>query len=115
MLSEELTNSRWFRGCPMYVIFNKYDEFCQLIQRVPFSSKIPDYHGRNNDPEDIIRFMSETIRNRAIDRPSHQLIFLPPINALNQPEVQSAFGLIFANLESLAPRNFLDDEVVNDE
>lgn len=98
-LSDEITNSRWFVGRPIFIVLNKYDQFCELLPTVPFSSKIKDYHG-SEDPASVIKWIQDDIKSKAKSQEvSDRLTFLPPMSAHNPDDCRSMIDAVLAKLE----------------
>ena len=60
-IGNELINNQIWIETPVFVILNKYDEFCEMINTIPFGSKVLDYHGPN-EPNAIIQWICDDIR-----------------------------------------------------
>ena len=69
--------SRWFKDAPIIIILNKYDQLCELIQPLPFGSKVSNYHGLDK-AESIVQWIQDDFRMCAKQLAGH-LICLPPI------------------------------------
>lgn len=60
-IGAELINNPIVINSPIFIILNKFDEFCGLIKQIPFGSKVLDYYGPN-EPDSIIQWICDDIR-----------------------------------------------------